>query len=804
MENSPSNVLVVSSPDELSSALRNAQGGETIFLEGGRYGALDLDSKGGPAFNYSQPVTIRSLDTSDPASFSGGNLKGVANLTLDGVVIDYEAEPGAPLFETALTISDSSGVVIRNSVFDGDLAEGLGAIDDGFATGRGLVVKNSDDILVENNSFFEFLRGAVFDRVSDLQVLDNDIYAIRSDGLNFVQVQQVLVEGNHLHDFKAALDSDDHRDMIQFWTAGADAPSSDIVLRGNILDSGTGDPTQSIFMRNELVDKGLAGEEMFYRNILIEGNVIRNGHTNAIVVGEVDGLTIVQNTLVRNEATTESGSVTIPSIQVAEDSTAVTVAGNVAPRILASGNDAHTFENNLLVQSSSPAEQETYIGTLFVDGLGTSGDILEDLRALPGGPIEAEGLGSPLLLTPSTSERFLGNLEVEAGAGLEQSLVTFTVGPLIGPNGVVDPGAIQEVTWDFGDGGTASGLSVEHLYADTGRYEAEALVRLDDGSLLSLNKTLDVESGVVLAVDFEEDILGPAGADNGITASDAVTLGPGETGSGLYLNGGLVTFESDPSFFGNEAYSILVDFNAGLDGSTSGRLINFSDSFVIEVADGRIKATVTTDQGIERLQVGGLSFDDGAWHELALTFTGQDGRAILYLDQVEIGRIEGLEGAIQAGSTSQDFHLGHPWGTGFGGGIDNLQFLRGALSPEELAGRSSLAQPADPSLAQLDAAVFNPDEEASRAGKAEREGFSFTLPDDRGDWRESDSRTPAAKGRDFASDDAAARTGWATDGSRGDSDRFADHDQRTFLGDRATDSPFNDSDDQETGADWFA
>ena len=54
--------------------------------------------------------------------------------------------------------------------------------------------------------------------------------------------------------------------------------------------------TQSIFMRNEVVDQGLAGANMYYQNVLIENNIIYNAHTHGITVGETIGLTIDHNT----------------------------------------------------------------------------------------------------------------------------------------------------------------------------------------------------------------------------------------------------------------------------------------------------------------------------------------------------------------------------------------------------------------------------------------------------------------------------------------------------------------------------
>ena len=154
-------------------------------------------------------------------------------------------------------------------------------------------------------------------------VVDNDVHSIRSDGFDFVEVNDVLIEGNHIHDFVANLGSGDHLDMIQFWTTGTTSPSTNIIIRGNILNSGAGDWTQSIFMRNEMVDLGLAGTEMFYRNILIENNVIYNAHAHGITVGETDGLTIRNNTILYNATISDGSVVHVPTINSSNASTNV-------------------------------------------------------------------------------------------------------------------------------------------------------------------------------------------------------------------------------------------------------------------------------------------------------------------------------------------------------------------------------------------------------------------------------------------------------------------------------------------------
>ena len=241
----------------------------------------------------------------------------------------------------------------------------------------------------------------MFVNVDDLKVTNNDVHSIRSDGFNFIEVNDVLIKGNYIHDFDANLASGDHADMIQFWTSGTDTPSTNIVIRGNVLDSGAGDWTQSIFMRNEVVDLGQAGKAMFYRNILIEDNLIYNGHAHGITVGETDGLTIRNNTVLQNKASVNNDSVYIPGIFSADASTNVSVIDNITSKLSVHSTQNTVVENNLIVQRTDP-NGANYVGNLFVNALADGSATPADLKALPGGLIEQMGVGSSLTRSPGS------------------------------------------------------------------------------------------------------------------------------------------------------------------------------------------------------------------------------------------------------------------------------------------------------------------------------------------------------------------------------------------------------------------
>ena len=188
-------------------------------------------------------------------------------------------------------------------MFDGDLAHGLTgsqAAGNGYGTGYGFHVKNSEFVTLENSEIFNFKMASVLQGNDNLIIKDNDIHSIRSDGLHISGANDMLIEGNHIHDFNRAPGSSDHSDMIQFTTGNHTSPTTDITIRGNFLNSGSGDLTQSLFMRNGAVDSQGGGSAMYYRNIVIEDNVIHNSHTHGITLGEAVDSIVRNNTLLQN------------------------------------------------------------------------------------------------------------------------------------------------------------------------------------------------------------------------------------------------------------------------------------------------------------------------------------------------------------------------------------------------------------------------------------------------------------------------------------------------------------------------
>lgn len=394
-------VITVQGPDTLRDALVLLQGtGGTILLAGGDYGTLSLQGGGG---TRRQPLTLRATDPAAPVRFSTIDLRDVAHIVMDGIIFDYRFAPGDPVYARPFSISGSRHVTFRNALFDGDTARNVSTADDGFGYGIGLGVRGSSDILIENSEFRTFHRGIGIGESRDIILRGNDIHDIRSDGMNFAQVTGVLIEDNNIHDFRRSLDSPDHADMIQFWTTQTIRPSTDIVIRNNVLNSGTGWYTQSIFMRNELVDQGQAGAEMFYRSITIEQNVIINAHLHGITVGETDGLVIANNTLIENigsKTTADQSEVWTPRINVVPAARDVRIERNVVAAV--SGLDAQAdwvVAENFVVQNWTRAHGGFY-DTVFVAAITGDPRDLASFAYRRDGALAGAGIGAARLDRP--------------------------------------------------------------------------------------------------------------------------------------------------------------------------------------------------------------------------------------------------------------------------------------------------------------------------------------------------------------------------------------------------------------------
>lgn len=654
-------VINASTSAELYAALSRAQGGETILLAEGDYGGLSLWPGVGFSYDFASNVTIASLDPEKPATFTWLNLWDAQNLTLDGVVFDYDYKEGDATSLRPMSIRSSTNISITNSLFDGDSATGTNSAADGYGSAIALSVRGSENITVEGNEFTNWWRALTVENSKNIEVTNNEINNIRSDGMDFVDVQGVLIEDNYIHDFRASRATGDHVDMIQFWTTGTTEPSTDITIRNNVLDIGDGNWTQSIFMRNEMVDTGQAGREMFYRNVLIENNTIYNSHLHGITVGATDGLVIRDNSVLHVPDTFLAGGgssgVHVPTIRVASNSEAVTVTGNVTAAIAGDTGQADwTVRDNAFVQSTNPFGAG-YYGDVFVDSTVFESHGAHNFIVEPGGLIDALGAGSSRiqLAEVQTLGEVLFSIETVDGNAAARVFDASHTKLLTGSH-LPD----SSYVWAFSDGSTATGLTVTHTFPDGGSYNATLTVKMPDGTQSSSTSSLTLRGSEV--VDFDSE----SGAFRVFSSGEDKLLAPmaalDDGAIQLQRTGTVASVAAAQvsALRGSDDFEINLTLRADQAGS-GGEVFRVHGAVVARVdAGGIFVLSLSSSDGKTYALKGSSSLpvNDGAEHDISVRVV--DGTMVMEIDGIVAA--EASFGGTLPTSGLQGLTFGNPWG----------------------------------------------------------------------------------------------------------------------------------------------
>ena len=701
--------VTVSNATELAAAVRAATVDTTIVLKAGNYGKLYLGAWKQPSLTDSSHLTIVSENPKKPAVFSAMEMVGVKNVTVDGVVFDYNQKSGQGVSHRFAFVENSKNITISNSVFDGDHASGLSNAANGYGTGTALSFARTDDVTVTDNTFFNFHRGLVVEKTDNLVVRDNEFSDMSSDGIAVSGIRKGTIEGNYIHDFDANPKSTAHKDMIQVRNVNETVVTQDLVIRGNILDVGAGVATQSIYVGNTQ-----KSASMRYQNFTIEDNLIRNTHKNAITFSFIDGIKVKNNTVLMNDD--QSGGsmqgIYVPAVNIA-NATKVTVSDNVLHAI----NGKYTGSNNLIVQRDDPNDPD-YYGNLFVNALSDSKGTWVDLAPIPGGKIEQQGIGVDMgALTgtggssapapapaPTPTASTANNVQAPAssadtvapkttgsetaviadkqGTGLAVNEMSFDIASVLSGSGKKLSLSGAKVVWDYGDGSVGSGTSSTHAFDTPGKYDVTAIVTLKNGKTVVANKTVVAETPVLIETDFERSVKDLSGNVNGYKPNGSPSYVKDAGDYALKLKGGSIAYKTSPELKGNDAYTVLIDFRK-LALSQTGKIIDFPGSFNIQVKDDELRVGVWTNGPDKTIVAKNIGIDDKAWHQLALTFDNKSGKATLYLDGAEVGEIGGFRGAVQNGG-SKDFFVGSSGSGGFAGLVDNVWFLKGAMSQADV------------------------------------------------------------------------------------------------------------------------
>ncbi|SOE00771.1 parallel beta-helix repeat (two copies) [Caenispirillum bisanense] len=640
--------IIVRSAEELGAALAIAQGGETIRLAAGRYTNLSLKYN-----TFPTSVTIEGEPGTVVAGMSVTNSSGITfrNMTFESVCTNGDN------YKAGLYVNKSSGITVRGSEF-------RGAVDDNWLNdGIGIRVDASKAVEVTDSTFHHLFRGGLYRYVEGLNVSNNTVTEVRSDGFDFAAVRNVVVENNYMTNFPVQIgdttQGGDHKDFIQFWTNGVTYASRDVVIRDNVLiEKGT--TTQGIFISSE--------NDLVYRNFLIEGNIVYSSSFHGISVRPAVNTTIRNNTVI----STPDGLAAI-NIDAGTQSgigSQVIVADNVMTNLRQDAASSAALSGNLLVQGTN-ADGPNYYANILNNPFNPAS--ADDLAVVGASGVGAQRPAVAPYRISSTADNANGLVKTFSARAFADVL----------PSGAT-------YHWTFGDGSTARGLEVVHQYGHSGRFDVSLSVTVG-GSTTVVSRHEQVTSPLLFNLTFESDgdasdyanviewlggasyisgVDGRAGRFEGSSAARAVTVDRADHLSGL----------------AEMTVSMDVQVNSFAGG---GRLFYLPGAYLAQFRGSNLEVTFWSADGTSKKLLADAShLADGGWHRVAVSFDSTQGEASLYMDGTKAATVSGVTEPL-AKTGGRDLFVGGAYGSYLNGNIDNFRIYDVALAP---AGETAMSE----------------------------------------------------------------------------------------------------------------
>ena len=639
--------ITVRNSTELEAAVERLAAGDggVVVMKAGRY-SLDLRD---PADDREDAaIRLTSEDPSDPAVLAKLVVNGRENLSIDHVVFDSSGTE-VTQHHRDLEITGSERISISDSVFRGGASEALDGTP-GQVRGVNLaLIRSSEGIELRDNHMSGYYHGVALKDSDDIVFAGNELTRFQGDGIRIAGVQDLLIEGNHLHSMLGSSQDINHSDMIQFWGTNIAQNTMRVTIRENVINTADGPAYQMIFGRNEHHDRN----GWLFQDIVIEENVLYGAHHNTISIAETDGMIVRHNTVLWNRDTHallpggEQGSSVNGWVRAPGSGNAV-IENNIATNITG-GSGANG------VVTYGDATEADHFSRHFVnlDAGGSAG--LRDLSLRP----------------DSAWDGVLGARMTWSSHAVEQLTAAASVGRVVGDRSAVvldagftrDRGGYRDAsdtsfTWLFADGTRKQGRVVEHDFATPGEHRYTLEVRTADGRTDRIERTASVQDPDLLTIDMSGGRLRDlSGYGTGLAAK-----GGAFEDDGFRLDGSsrIEVSRSAEHLFSLDSFALSLTF--ARDPGSTGTLFELKNSMEGRITEsGRLVFEITTTTGSFRIATEAGAIEHAGTHAIGVVMDGAAGELRLLID----GEVEGT--APVSGLTRPIESWGLAIGNVFGG-----------------------------------------------------------------------------------------------------------------------------------------
>jgi parallel beta-helix repeat protein len=529
------------------------------------------------------------------------------NLTVKNLTVSYagtcgiwtEDTTGSILIDNVTALyNGNSGIRVCREKTGGTIKNCLvGYSGQSGAWGMGIDIDSSSNITVENNeTHHSYGAGIGGDEFSYCTIQDNEVYANHWGGIDLTgqtsPCQNCIVRRNVIYNHTSLT----WAGGIHIWTAateGHESKNHDIysnILYGNKLGIYIGGRATG----NEIYNNTLYNN---YRGILITYGETKTVYpSNNIIKNNI----VHSNSQINLEAEKDEATNICNYNCYYPDSTSCFQWNNTYYNTFsgyqsASGQDANSLNSDPLFIDASNNDFSLKVGSLCIDaGINVGlkkdyhGTIIPQGYAPDIGAYEYEG---------TRSEPPVASFTAYPTQGASPLLVSFDASASYDPDG-----SLTSYKWEFGDGGTGSGVTTSHTYEKGGTFTAKLTVTDNANQSSSSTKTISAGSPPVasfvasptagrapLTVNFDAS---SSYDPDGTIASYSWNFGDGSSGSGKIVS---YTYTKEGTF----TATLTVKDDISLEGKTSQEIkissTNVIASFTTSTRKGEAPLSVTFD-----------------------------------------------------------------------------------------------------------------------------------------------------------------------------------------------------------------
>lgn len=653
----------------IGKAIENSYPGDEIIVEDGVYNEQISFLSNRVYGEEGKRLTIRARNR-HKAVISGPNLKYGNYVTLDGFEVT----------DAPITVGGSTGSeVINNYIHDikkssGIVANGVNCRIAGnyiYKANKGITVSGTN-MLVENNEI---------ERLIDTGA-DADYFRFFGEGH--------VIRGNYMHGTLKEEIGNSHVDGFQTFDNNGEY-ARHIIIEGNIVE--------------DFYHQGFMGEGKTYYHsydITFRNNIFKDATAWGMCISTLKDVKVYNNLFI-NMGTHGVG------FRGSDDMPAT---GEVRNNIFYNarncyfGLESAQYASNNLLFNSNPYQkydQNSFpndivnVDPMFIDienndftlqpcspaiDRGISLDFNHDFagnkrpfgKGWDIGPFEAQGSNYPVAYIS------FSNI-VNSTTGYEPLKTVFDGSLSYAPNG----GNIVSYNWDFGDGSSASGVKVQHVFP-AGKHKVKLTVTDNNGKKHTAEKMFNVlESrypNLYLYLPFEGNLSDMSGKGMNVTAGEGIIFENSVYGKSVRFNNdksrGISVVHND---YLDGLDEITIAFFAKKDSAEEAETVILKHTiYRVELTASGFGCYIYTNGKQNSFSVKNVVKDTG-WHHYAVTYDGEN--IVMYLDGKECSRVA-CSGKINRDAGRAVIIGRNPWGDSLEGLMDEIRIYDRALSEDEI------------------------------------------------------------------------------------------------------------------------